>query len=104
MKYEVNKKYTTDLANREQLQEPSPYQIVVHNDDFTPMEFVIGMLERFFYMTRRKAAEVTLEAHVKGSAVAGVYSKDVAESKLEQVVAYVKKHDHPLVCSMEATS
>lgn len=105
MKNEVNKLYTTKqlilIDESELLKVPSLYQVVVHNDDFTPMEFVVDILERFFYMNRRKATDVMLEAHAKGRAVCGLFSKDFAESKVKQVVDYAKLHEHPLICSME---
>lgn len=101
MKYEVNKEYTTNLELLITTKEPSFYQIVVHNDDFTPMEFVVGILENFFYMDRRKATNIMLEAHVKGKAAFGLYTKDVAESKISQVVDYARIHEHPFNCDME---
>lgn len=101
MKNEVNKAYLVNLAHNE-LKEPCLYQVVLHNDDFTPMEFVVGLLEKFFYMERRKAAEIMLEAHMKGRVLCGLYSKDFAESKISQVAEYARSHEHPLICSMEA--
>lgn len=102
MNYETNKNNTASLGYRLVKDEPPLYQVYIHNDDFTPMEFVIGILERFFYMERRNAAEIMLEAHVKGKALCGVFSKDCAETKISQVIEYARSHDHPLVCSMEA--
>lgn len=101
MKYEVKKAYTTDLVHKEEIQEPNFYQVVIQNDDFTPMEFVVSILEKFFYMDRRKAVEKMLEAHVKGSTVCGLFSKDIAESKIVQVKMYAELHDHPLRCDLE---
>lgn len=80
---------------------PMLYQIVMHNDDFTPVEFVVGILEKFFYMDRRQAADKTLEAHVNGRTVCGIFSKDFAEAKIAQVIEYAEIHEHPLNCSME---
>jgi len=80
---------------------PALYQVVLCSDDFTPMEFVIGMLEKFFYMDRHKAAEKTLESHAVGKAVCGIFSKDFAEAKVAQVMEYAGLHNHPLHCSME---
>lgn len=103
MKKEVFKSYTTDLLARQvkEASYPALYQVVVHNDDFTPMEFVVKTLESFFYMDRRKAAAVMMEAHMKGDALCGVFSKDFAESKVAQVIDYAKLHEHPLICTME---
>ena len=102
MKYEVNKEYTTNLELVEQIKEPSLYQVLVHNDDFTPMEFVVKILERFFNMDRRRASDIMLEAHMKGRAACGLYTKDLAETIVSQVVDYARTNEHPLVCSMEA--
>jgi|SRR5579885_116496 ATP-dependent Clp protease adaptor protein ClpS len=105
MKNEVNKEYTTNLEAlseiSEEICEPPLYQIVVHNDDFTPMEFVVGILEKFFYMNRSKAAEIMLEAHTNGKAACGVFSKDLAETKISQIIEYAESHEYPLHCSME---
>jgi len=103
MKNEVNKESVTnlELTNELELLEPRLYQVLVHNDDFTPREFVIDILERFFYMDRKKAANVMYEAHIKGKAVCGVFSKDGAETKISQVIDYARLYDHPLTCSME---
>lgn len=84
------------------LKQPSMYQIVMHNDDFTPMEFVVAVLERFFSMNTTFATTVMFEIHTKGKAVCGVYTKDIADTKVEQVIEYARRHDHPLLCSVEA--
>ena len=102
MKNEVDKEYTLSLRVRKEDQEPSLYQVVLENDDFTPMEFVVGVLETFFYMSRRQATSIMLEAHTKGTAICGLYSRDLAESKISQVVDYARMHDHPLRYRMEA--
>lgn len=101
MKSEVNKEYTTSLGNKDEVLVPSLYQVFVHNDDFTPMEFVIEMLEKLFYHSRRRAADIMMEAHVKGQAVCGTFSKDYAEAKVAQVNEYAQSREHPLICSME---
>ncbi len=102
MKNEVNKEHTIDLVAITTIREPDLYQVVIHNDDFTPMEFVMDILERFFFLNRRKAAEIMLEAHTKGSATFGSFSKDVAETKIQEVTEHANTHEHPLVLSMEA--
>jgi ATP-dependent Clp protease adaptor protein ClpS len=104
MKNELNKEYTENLETLVETKEPPLFQILVHNDDFTPMEFVVSILERFFFMNRRQATEVMLEAHLKGKATCGLYTKDVAESKIQQVTEYARIYEHPLVCSMEAAA
>jgi ATP-dependent Clp protease adaptor protein ClpS len=102
--YELNKEYTEGLAVLQQveLEEPPRYQVYLENDDFTPMEFVISLLENIFYMDRRKATDLMLEAHIKGKAVCGIYTKEVAETKQSQAAEYARSNGHPLVCSMEA--
>lgn len=104
MKNEVNNKSATDLvlSTQIQLEEPSLYQINLHNDDYTPMEFVVEILERFFFMDRRKATSIMFEAHIRGKAICGIFTKDVAETKTTQVLDYAKESEHPLICSMEA--
>lgn len=86
---------------RPQVKEPSMYQVIMYNDDFTPMEFVVGVLEQFFNMDRTLATRVMYEVHTTGKAVCGVFSKDVAETKADQVTDYARTHQHPLLCSTE---
>src|SRR3990167_9150645 len=97
---------TTELRVQEakpQLKQPAMYQVVMHNDDFTPMEFVVAVLEAFFNMERAIAAHLMYEVHTTGKAVCGMFSKDVAETKVDQVMDYARMHDHPLLCSIEGT-
>lgn len=101
MKNEAERRDENNLESKHEITEPSLYQVVLHKDDFTPMEFVIGLLETFFYMDRHAAAEKTLEAHVRGETVCGIFSKDFAEAKVAQVIEHAGMHDHPLHCSME---
>lgn len=102
MKNEVNKEFTTNLSINALVREPALYQVVIHNDDFTPMEFVVEVLEKCFYMERWMAAELMLKAHLQGRAGWGRFSKDYAETKVAQMTALAKRHQYPLVCSMEA--
>lgn len=85
------------------LKKPPLYKVVMLNDDYTPMEFVVEILERFFYMNREKATHVMLTVHTKGKAVCGVYSRDVAETKAAQVNQYARQNEHPLLCEIEAS-
>ncbi len=101
MKNEVGKAYLMKVDHTK-LVTPTLYQIMLHNDDFTTMAFVVSLLEKFFHMDRRKAADTMLDAHNQGKAVCGIYSKDCAETKVAQVIEYARVHEHPLVCSMEA--
>ena len=84
-----------------QLREPTMYQIVMHNDDFTPMEFVILVLETFFNMERAIATKIMYEIHTTGQAICGLFTKDVADTKADQVIEYARSHEHPLLCSVE---
>lgn len=86
-----------------ELKEPHLYQVLMHNDDFTPMEFVVSVLERFFYMDRRRATETMLKVHADGQAICGVYTRDVAETKTTQVMEYARRYEYPLTCTMEGT-
>ena len=86
-----------------QLKEPSLFQVVMHNDDFTPMEFVVAVLEVFFNMERATATNVMYQVHTEGKASCGVFTRDVAETKVDQVTSYARRHEHPLLCSVEAT-
>lgn len=105
MKNRLDKEYDVNLETlEEELKEPASYQINMHNDDFTPMEFVVSVLEKFFYMDRRKATAAMLEIHMKGQTVVGRFTKDVAETKVAEVIRYARTHDHPLMCSMQAAS
>ncbi|MCP1676104.1 ATP-dependent Clp protease adaptor protein ClpS [Natronocella acetinitrilica] len=83
------------------LKRPPLYKVLLMNDDYTPMEFVVEILQTFFAMDRSKATQVMLQVHTKGSGVCGVYARDVAESKVEQVNEYARQHQHPLLCTME---
>ena len=77
------------------------YRVVLHNDDYTPMDFVIDVLTRFFNMQYEKASEIMLQVHNEGMAVCGVFTAEVAETKVQQVSIYAKEHEHPLLCTME---
>jgi ATP-dependent Clp protease adaptor protein ClpS len=85
------------------LKEPSMYRVIMHNDDFTPMEFVVAVLELYFNLDRGIATKLMYEVHMTGQAICGVFSKDVAETKVGQVVDYARRYEHPLMCSIEAT-
>jgi len=80
---------------------PRMYKVILFNDDYTTMDFVVEVLQRFFAMSRERALQTMLKVHNEGSAVCGVYSLDVAETKVAQVSAFAKQHGHPLRCSME---
>ena len=87
----------------ERPKKPNLYQVVLLNDDYTPMEFVVHILENFFGMNREKATQIMLVVHSEGSAVVGIYPRDIAETKSEQVNAYAQENNHPLVSTVEIT-
>ena len=82
-------------------QEPPMYKVILHNDDFTPMDFVVDVLERFFHKDHSSAMEIMLQVHNKGSAVCGIYPYEVAETKVAQTLELARKHEHPLQCTLE---
>ena len=84
------------------LKKPPMYKVYLLNDDFTPMDFVVRLLEKFFGMDREKATRVMLTVHTQGKGVCGIYTYEVAETKIAQVNEYSELHQHPLMCSMEA--
>jgi ATP-dependent Clp protease adaptor protein ClpS len=93
-----------DLAVEEakpQLKKPPLYKVILLNDDFTPMDFVVEILTEFFNMTYEKATQVMLQVHYEGVGVCGIYTKDVAETKVFMVNDYSRQHHHPLMCAME---
>jgi ATP-dependent Clp protease adaptor protein ClpS len=85
------------------LRKPPLYQVVLLNDDYTPMEFVVDVLERIFALDRTRATRVMLEVHTRGKGVCGVYTFEIAETKVAQVMTYARQHQHPLLCTMEET-
>lgn len=80
---------------------PPLYQVVLMNDDYTPMEFVVAVLETFFNMNRERATQIMLHVHTRGKGVCGVFTREVAESKVTQVNEFSRTHQHPLLCTME---
>ena len=87
---------------RPELKKPPMYKVLLLNDDYTPMEFVVYILEHFFNMDRQRATHVMLTIHTEGKGLCGLFSRDVAETKVNQVNNYSRQHQHPLMCSMEA--
>ena len=80
---------------------PSLYKVFMLNDDYTPMEFVIHVLERFFKKNRDEATQIMLNIHTKGVGLCGVYAYDIADTKVNQVMDFARQHQHPLQCTME---
>ncbi len=83
------------------LKPPRRYKVILLNDDYTPMEFVVQILSKFFGMDTEKATQIMLMVHTKGKAVCGEFSYQIAETKVEQVNDYSRQHQHPLLCTME---
>ena len=86
---------------RPKTKKPSMYRVLLLNDDYTPMEFVVHVLERFFNKSREAATEIMLHVHHRGVGVCGVYTYEVAETKVSQVIDFARRHQHPLQCTME---
>lgn len=84
-----------------EVKQPPLYQVVLLNDDYTPMHFVVEVLERFFRMDRESATRVMLEVHMKGKGVCGVFTYEIAETKVAQVLGFSREHQHPLMCTLE---
>ena len=83
------------------LKRPPLYKVILVNDDYTPMEFVVHILEAFFVMDRETATRIMLEVHTRGIGVCGVFTLEIAETKVAQVNQYSREHEHPLLCTME---
>ena len=83
------------------VRQPPLYNVVLLNDDYTPMEFVVDVLEKFFRMDRSGATRVMLEVHTRGKGVCGVFTFEIAETKVAQVTSYSRDHQHPLMCTLE---
>jgi len=86
---------------RPKLKPPPLYKVILLNDDYTPMEFVVQVLEHFFGMSREKATQVMLHVHTRGRGVCGVYTREIAETKVNQVNDFSRDYKHPLLCTME---
>ncbi|MEJ2515229.1 MAG: ATP-dependent Clp protease adapter ClpS [Gammaproteobacteria bacterium] len=86
---------------RPKLKRPPLFRVVMLNDDYTPMEFVVEVLEKFFSMDRTKATRIMLEVHTRGRGVCGVFTYDIAETRVVQVTEYARQNQHPLTCTME---
>ena len=89
------------LKTRPKTKKPSMYKVLLRNDDYTPMEFVVHVLERFFSKSREDATRIMLHVHRRGVGVCGVYTYEVAETKVNQVIDFARRHEHPLQCTLE---
>ncbi len=86
---------------KSRLKPPPMFKVLLLNDDYTPMDFVVVVLQRFFALSRERATQIMLKVHREGMGLCGVYPKDVAASKVEQVESFARQHQHPLRCVME---
>ena len=98
-----SQKSQTTLLEREtaQVKPPPMFKVVLLNDDFTPMEFVVLVLEKFFSKGREQATQIMLKVHLEGRGVCGVYARDIAKTKIDQVSRFARQNQHPLQCIME---
>jgi ATP-dependent Clp protease adaptor protein ClpS len=87
--------------SRPEVKQPPLYRVILLNDDYTPMEFVVDVLEKFFGMNRPTATRIMLEVHTKGKGVCGVFTYEIAETKVAQVTTYARDNQHPLMCTLE---
>ena len=99
--HDDNNESDLGVKTRSRSERPPLYKVMILNDDYTPMEFVVHVLERFFGMSSAQAFEIMLTVHKKGLAVIGVFSHEIAETKVTQVMDFARRHEHPLQCTME---
>lgn len=91
----------TATKTRSQVKRPTMFKVVLLNDDYTTMEFVVEVLQKFFQKTVEEATRIMLHVHYKGTGVCGIYPREIAETKVSQVIDYSRKHEYPLQCTME---
>ncbi len=96
-----NESGTLVAERNPETKEPSMYKVLLLNDDYTPMDFVVGVLKAFFYKTSEQATKIMLQVHYDGAGVAGIFTSDIAETKVAAVNDYAKESDHPLKCCMQ---
>lgn len=104
MAEKTHERYDDGLALKEaepKLKRPPMYKVILINDDYTPMEFVVHILETFFIMDRETATRIMLEVHTRGRGVCGIFTYEIAETKVSQVNHYSREHEHPLMCTMD---
>jgi ATP-dependent Clp protease adaptor protein ClpS len=89
------------VKSKPKTKKPAMYKVLMLNDDYTPMEFVVHVLERFFSKTREEATRIMLHVHRRGVGICGVYTYEVAETKVTQVIDFARSHQHPLQCTLE---
>jgi len=90
-------------VEKTKLKPPPLYKVILLNDDYTPMDFVVVVLQTVFAMSREKATQVMLQVHREGMGVCGTYTREIATAKVDQVLDFARRHQHPLQCTMEET-
>ena len=104
MSEKINEYFDDELAIQEAepiTKQPSLYKVILVNDDFTPMEFVVHILELFFSIDRENATRIMLEVHTNGKGICGLFTREIAETKVSLVNDYSQENQHPLLCTME---
>jgi len=100
----ANKPHENDIALKPEVAKPKlppMFKVLLLNDDYTPMEFVVEVIERFFNKSREQATQIMLKVHTEGAGICGIYPQDIAETKMNQVVSYARQSQHPLQCIVE---
>ncbi|QBR84432.1 ATP-dependent Clp protease adapter ClpS [Legionella israelensis] len=100
LEYTVERK-TAETKSQSEVRQPRKFKVVLLNDDYTPMDFVVKVLRRFFYLDEERATQIMLQVHIQGKGVCGVFTRDIAETKVVLVNEYARNNEHPLLCSME---
>lgn len=92
---------TTDTKDKDEVRKPPKYHVVIHNDDYTPLDFVIRLLQHVFNYSYSKSTDIAMDVHEKGKGIAGTYPFDIAESKAAQIVQNAQRNGHPLLADVE---
>ena len=98
---EILEQTPAEVEKKPALKKPRKFKVLLLNDDYTPMEFVVRVLMKFFQMDELRATQVMLEVHTKGQGICGVFTRDIAETKVAQAMLYAQNCQHPLLCQME---
>lgn len=93
--------HETITAPKQKLATPSMYKVIMLNDDYTPMDFVVSVLQQFFSKTQEEATDIMLEIHHNGSSICGIFTYEIAETKITQVMDFARQNQHPLQCTLE---
>ncbi len=102
LNHEIDGDGSTATIEKTKFQIPKKYKVLLHNDDYTTMEFVIFILQSIFHKNTDEANNIMLEVHLKGIGICGIYNKDIAESKCKKVLELAEAYSHPLICTIES--